>query len=80
MCLIFDKHITLEAREHKVNGKRVSQELVNRMAKEHINAMRLGHGKHLHILTLPAAVKVKNLAYFMSHLFQAHHESHLSDF
>ncbi|WAQ87320.1 hypothetical protein PtA15_8A224 [Puccinia triticina] len=80
MCLIFDKHITPEPREHKVNGKRVSQELVDLMAKEHINAMRLGPGKHLHSPTLPTAVKGKTFAYFMSHLFQAHHKSHLSDF
>ncbi|KNZ45431.1 uncharacterized protein VP01_811g2 [Puccinia sorghi] len=62
--LIFDKHITPEAREHELNGKRVTQELVDLMAKEHINAMRLGPGKHLHGLTLPAGVKGEEFDYF----------------
>ncbi|KAA1070561.1 hypothetical protein PGT21_015026 [Puccinia graminis f. sp. tritici] len=64
MRLIFDKHITPEAREHELSGKRVSQELVDLMAKEHINAMRLGPGKHLHGLTLPAGVKGEDYDYF----------------
>jgi len=42
MRLFFDKHVTPEAREHELNGKRVTQELVDLMAKENINATRLG--------------------------------------
>lgn len=64
MRSIFDKHITPEARAHELSGKRVTQELVELMAKENINAMRLGPGKHLHGLTLPAGIRGEDYDYF----------------
>jgi hypothetical protein len=64
--LIVETHITPEAREHEQTGKRPTQQLVNLMAKEHLNAMRLGPGKHLHGLTLPAGLKGENFDYFVS--------------
>ncbi|EFP82580.2 uncharacterized protein PGTG_08776 [Puccinia graminis f. sp. tritici CRL 75-36-700-3] len=62
--LIVETHIAPEAREHEQTGKRPTQELVDLMAKEHLNAMRLGPGKHLHGLTLPAGLKGENFDYF----------------
>ncbi|CAH7685051.1 acyl-CoA dehydrogenase/oxidase [Phakopsora pachyrhizi] len=64
MRLFFDKHVTPQAREHEQNGKRVTQELVELMAKENINATRLGPGKHLHGLNLLGGLKGENFDYF----------------
>ncbi|POW00651.1 hypothetical protein PSTT_13001 [Puccinia striiformis] len=62
--LIVDTHVTPEAREHEQTGKHPTQELVDLMAKEHLNAMRIGPGYHLHGLTLPAGLKGEDFDYF----------------
>ncbi|MBW0482378.1 hypothetical protein O181_022093 [Austropuccinia psidii MF-1] len=64
MRLFFDTHVIPEAKEHEQTGKRLTQELVDRMAKENINAMRLGPGKHLHGLTLPSGLRGEQFEYF----------------
>lgn len=66
MRLFFDQHITPQAREHELTGKRLTQELVDLMGKHHLNAMRLGPGKHLHGLDLPGGLKGEDYNYFVS--------------
>lgn len=64
MRLFTDKYITPEAQEKEKDGTYISQELIDRQAKEHILAMRLGPGKHLRGLTLPGNVKGEEFDYF----------------
>ncbi|KAH6867798.1 acyl-CoA dehydrogenase/oxidase [Thelonectria olida] len=51
-----DIYVIPEAQEKERDGTYVSQELVERMAKENIHAMRLGPGEHLHGRTLLGGV------------------------
>ncbi|KAH9814192.1 acyl-CoA dehydrogenase/oxidase [Melampsora americana] len=64
MRLFFDQHVTPQAREHELTGKKITQELVDLMGTTHVNAMRLGPGKHLHGLTLPSGLKGEDYDYF----------------
>ena len=60
-----DTYITPEAQEKEKDGTFISQELVERMAKENIHAMRLGPGEHLHGRTLMGGiVKGKDFDFF----------------
>ncbi|KAK4552853.1 hypothetical protein LTR86_009985 [Recurvomyces mirabilis] len=43
-----DTYVKPEAEQKEKDGTFISQELIDRMAKEHILAARLGPGKHLH--------------------------------
>ncbi|KFZ17827.1 hypothetical protein V501_01536 [Pseudogymnoascus sp. VKM F-4519 (FW-2642)] len=47
MRKLVDIYVTPEAQEKEEDGTYISQELVERMAKENIHAMRLGPGEHL---------------------------------
>lgn len=51
---------------HELNNKRPTVELIKLMGtdKWHLNAMRLGPGKHLKGLTLPGGVKGEDFDYF----------------
>jgi alkylation response protein AidB-like acyl-CoA dehydrogenase len=65
MRIFTDTYITPEAQAREADGKYVSQDLVERMAKENIIAMRLGPGKHLHGRTLlGGVVKGEEFDYF----------------
>lgn len=48
MRLFVDTHITPEAQRKEQDGTHISQELIDRMARENVLAMRLGPGRHLH--------------------------------
>ncbi|KAH8829970.1 acyl-CoA dehydrogenase/oxidase [Flagelloscypha sp. PMI_526] len=50
------EHVQPEAEKCEANGKRISQELVNKLAEQNFLAMRLGPGKHLHGKTLLGGV------------------------
>jgi alkylation response protein AidB-like acyl-CoA dehydrogenase len=43
-----DEHITPEAQQKEADGTYISQELIEKMARENVIGMRLGPGKHLH--------------------------------
>jgi hypothetical protein len=65
MRLFQDKHITPEAQIREADGKYISQELIDRMAKAGLLHMRLGPGKHLHgVNLLDGAVKGEEFDYF----------------
>jgi hypothetical protein len=51
-----DIYVIPEAEEKERNVTYIGQELVERMAKENIHAMRLGLGEHLHGRTLLGSV------------------------
>lgn len=57
-------HIKPEAQEKEADGTYISQELVDRMAKDNVLAMRLGPGKHLHGRTLLGGMKGDDFDYF----------------
>ncbi|KAH8671145.1 acyl-CoA dehydrogenase/oxidase [Xylariales sp. PMI_506] len=60
-----DKYITPEAQAREADGKYISQELIDRMAKAGILHMRLGPGKHLHgVELLDGAIKGEEFDYF----------------
>ncbi|KAK3071667.1 hypothetical protein LTR53_008240 [Teratosphaeriaceae sp. CCFEE 6253] len=48
MRVFVEEHVTPEAKEKEKDGTFISQELIDKMAKENLLAMRLGPGKHLH--------------------------------
>ncbi|KAK3094258.1 hypothetical protein LTR53_019508, partial [Teratosphaeriaceae sp. CCFEE 6253] len=48
MRVFVEEHVTPEAKEKEKDGTFISQELIDKMAKENVLAMRLGPGKHLH--------------------------------
>lgn len=65
MRIFTDTYITPIAQAREADGKYVDQELIDRMAKENIIAMRLGPGKHLHGKTLLGGiVKPEEFDYF----------------
>lgn len=66
MRLFFDTYVKDEAALHELNNKRPTEELIKRMGTPewHLNAMRLGPGKHLHGLTLPSGLKGEDFDYF----------------
>jgi alkylation response protein AidB-like acyl-CoA dehydrogenase len=59
-----DKYITPEAHEKEADGTYISQELIDRMAKEEFIGMRLGPGKHLHGKNLFGIMKGEDFDYF----------------
>ena len=65
MRLFVDTHITPEAQKSEVEGKHISQELIDKMSKAGILHMRIGPGKHLHgVELLGGAVKGEEFDYF----------------
>ncbi|KAI0143864.1 acyl-CoA dehydrogenase NM domain-like protein [Hypoxylon sp. NC0597] len=65
MRVFTDTYITPEAQAREADGKRISQELVNRMSEKGLLHMRLGPGKHLHgVNLLDGAVKGEEFDYF----------------
>lgn len=65
MRIFTDTYITPVAQAREADGKYIDQELIDRMAKENIIAMRLGPGKHLHGKTLlGGVVKPEEFDYF----------------
>lgn len=60
-----DEHVTPEAQKSEVEGKHISQDLINKMSKAGILHMRIGPGKHLHgVSLLDGAVKGEEFDYF----------------
>ena len=59
-----DTYVTPEAQEKEADGTHISQELIDRMAKNNILAMRLGPGKHLHGRELLGGVSGEKFNYF----------------
>jgi len=59
-----DKYITPEAQEKEADGTYISQDLIDKMAKEEFIGMRLGPGKHLHGKTLFGMMKGEEFDYF----------------
>ncbi|OTB08968.1 hypothetical protein M426DRAFT_316259 [Hypoxylon sp. CI-4A] len=65
MRVFTDTYITPEAQLREADGKRISQELVDRMAEKGLLHMRLGPGKHLHgVNLLDGAIKGEEFDYF----------------
>lgn len=65
MRVFNDRYITPEALAREADGKYISQDLVDRMAKEGVLHMRLGPGKHLHgVELLGGAVRGEEFDYF----------------
>ncbi|KAL7009249.1 hypothetical protein EMMF5_001447 [Cystobasidiomycetes sp. EMM_F5] len=66
MRYFFDTFVRKEAAEHELSDKRPTIELIKKMGEPrwHLNAMRLGPGKHLHGLTLPSGLKGEDFDYF----------------
>ncbi|KAI1140543.1 acyl-CoA dehydrogenase NM domain-like protein [Hypoxylon sp. FL0543] len=65
MRIFVDTYITPEAQAREADGKRISQELVDRMSEKGLLHMRLGPGKHLHgVNLLDGAVKGEEFDYF----------------
>ncbi|OAL46119.1 acyl-CoA dehydrogenase family protein [Pyrenochaeta sp. DS3sAY3a] len=58
-----DIHITPEAQQKEQDGTYISQELIDKMAENHMLAMRLGPGKHLHGKNLMGDVKGEEFDY-----------------
>jgi alkylation response protein AidB-like acyl-CoA dehydrogenase len=58
-----DIHITPEAQQKEKDGTYISQELIDKMAENHMLAMRLGPGKHLHGKNLLGVVKGEEFDY-----------------
>lgn len=61
-----DEHVREEAQAHEKSGERPTVELIQKMGSDgiNINAMRLGPGKLLHGLNLPAGLDGKEFDYF----------------
>ena len=59
-----DEHVAPEAQEKELDGTYISQELVDKMAKNNMLGMRLGPGKHLHGKTLPGGVRGEDFDFF----------------
>jgi alkylation response protein AidB-like acyl-CoA dehydrogenase len=59
-----DKYISPEAHEKEADGTYISQQLIDRMAKEEFIGMRLGPGKHLHGKSLFGIMKGEDYDYF----------------
>lgn len=66
MRYFFDTYVKDEAAMHELNDKKPTDALVKLMGTPewHLNAMRLGPGKHLHGLTLPSGLKGEDFDYF----------------
>ena len=66
MRTFFDENVRGEAAIHELSDKRPTIELIKKMGEPrwHLNAMRLGPGKHLHGLTLPGGIKGEDFDYF----------------
>ncbi|OTA70392.1 acyl-CoA dehydrogenase NM domain-like protein [Hypoxylon sp. EC38] len=65
MRVFTDTYITPEAQAREADGKRISQELVDRMSEKGLLHMRLGPGKHLHGVNLfDGAIKGEEFDYF----------------
>lgn len=58
-----DTYVTPEAQVKEKDGSYISQELIDRMVREHVLAMRLGPGKHLHGKALLGGVKGEDFDY-----------------
>lgn len=59
-----DAELKSEAQEKEADGTYISQEMIDKMAKNNILAMRLGPGQHLHGRTIPGGVKGEDFDYF----------------
>ncbi|XXH03894.1 hypothetical protein Hte_010302 [Hypoxylon texense] len=65
MRVFTDTYVTPEAQARELDGKFISQELVERMSKKGLLHMRLGPGKHLHgVELMDGAVKGEEFDYF----------------
>ncbi|KAI1211662.1 acyl-CoA dehydrogenase NM domain-like protein [Annulohypoxylon truncatum] len=65
MRVFTDTYITPEAQQRELDGKKISQELVDRMSAVGMLHMRLGPGKHLHgVELLGGAVRGDEFDYF----------------
>ncbi|KAI1087361.1 acyl-CoA dehydrogenase NM domain-like protein [Rostrohypoxylon terebratum] len=65
MRVFTDTYVTPEAQQRELDGKKISQELVDRMSAVGLLHMRLGPGKHLHgVNLLDGAVKGEEFDYF----------------
>jgi hypothetical protein len=59
-----DAELKPEAEEKEADGTYISQEMIDKMAKNNMLAMRLGPGQHLHGRTVPGGVKGEDFDYF----------------
>lgn len=65
MRVFTDTYVTPEAQARELDGKYISQELVDRMSKVGLLHMRLGPGKHLHgVELMDGAVRGEEFDYF----------------
>ncbi|KAI1762880.1 acyl-CoA dehydrogenase NM domain-like protein [Hypoxylon sp. FL1150] len=65
MRVFTDTYVTPEAQARELDGKFISQELVERMSKKGLLHMRLGPGKHLHgVELMDGAVRGEEYDYF----------------
>ncbi|XDG04320.1 hypothetical protein ABKA04_003935 [Annulohypoxylon sp. FPYF3050] len=65
MRVFTDTYVTPEAQQRELDGKKISQELVDRMSAAGLLHMRLGPGKHLHGVNLfDGAIKGEEFDYF----------------
>jgi hypothetical protein len=66
MRFFFDTHVKDEAALHELNDKKPTEALIRKMGTPewHLNAMRMGPGKHLHGLSLPSGLKGEEFDYF----------------
>ncbi|KAI1443519.1 acyl-CoA dehydrogenase NM domain-like protein [Annulohypoxylon stygium] len=65
MRVFTDTYVTPEAQQRELDGKKISQELVDRMSAVGLLHMRLGPGKHLHGVNLfDGAIKGEEFDYF----------------
>ena len=59
-----DRDLKPEAQEKEADGTYISQELIDKMAKNGMLGMRLGPGPHLRGVTLPGGIKGEEFDYF----------------
>ena len=59
-----DAELKPEAQAKELDGTHISQELVDKMAKNNLIAMRIGPGKHLHGRELLGGIKPEEFDYF----------------
>eukprot|EP01113_Clastostelium_recurvatum_P004594 TRINITY_DN1202_c0_g1_i4.p1 TRINITY_DN1202_c0_g1~~TRINITY_DN1202_c0_g1_i4.p1 ORF type:complete len:512 (+),score=81.31 TRINITY_DN1202_c0_g1_i4:2388-3923(+) len=64
MRKFFDEEIIPTAAEAEESGKRITDELMQKMASIHMHRMRLGPGPHLHGLSLPGGIPGEAFDYF----------------
>nr|POF07670.1 acyl-coa dehydrogenase apdg [Quercus suber] len=64
MRVFVEEHVKPEAQEKEKDGTHISQELIDKMAKANVLAMRLGPGEHLHGRSLLGVMDGKDFDVF----------------